>query len=280
MKSHQKSLAQGWLVKFLVVFTVATAGCSSKRRNVQVDTGVPEEVSLRADREKFKNMRKDIPVDQQKYNDELATILESMNRPEENPSKVRDRFNSLVSRNRNDFNKRMQKEREDFNQSEKDRRDKNLAAIAAERARFTGRKHTQKENQEFYAKLDGKRAKFTSEERDRRAEFDGLMREKRGNFDEHMRSISQRFNDEHRRYTQNYNEYQKAMELKKTSQKNKGFLDKNGQPLDYSRAEKTGNVESTSETPAVDPTVSESDLEAFKNIPQGTGQPLGPSDGN
>jgi hypothetical protein len=286
MKSHQKSLAQSWILGVLVVVLFNGTGCSSKKK-VQ-DDGSENEVSLKTDRSQFKELRKDIPLEDQIRNDELATILQSMNKPEEDPYRVRDRFNTLVSRKREKFNKFIQKERDTFNAQQKTQRDQFLATISEERKKWTGKKHTSAETQEFYAKLEARRSQYTSEERDRRSEFDAAVRDRRSSFDENVRGITQKFNDEHRRYSQNYMEYRKAQELKKTSQKpGKAFLDQNGEPIDYSQTTQQVNgvpqpqsqVKPAAQTaPAgntVDNSVNDKDLEDFKKIPPGQGQPLG-----
>lgn len=279
MKSHQRSLAQSWILGVLVLVPLFLPGCSSKKK-VQ-DGGSADEVSLRADRDQFKDLRKDIPLEEQIRNDELALILQSMNRPEEDPYRIRDRFNTLVSRKREKFNKFIQKERDAFNSQQKTQRDQFLASLVEERKKWSSKKHISSETQEFYAKLEARRSQYNSEERDRRQDFEGTVRDRRSSFDENVRNITTKFNDEHRRYSQNYTEYRKAQELKKTSQKpGKAFLDTNGEPIDYSKAPQQVNgmqqaAPAAANANVVEPTVNDKDLEDFKKIPPGPGQKLG-----
>ncbi|NJL26283.1 MAG: hypothetical protein HC902_14785 [Calothrix sp. SM1_5_4] len=114
-------------------------GCASKRqsasaaevraddRRVIQEELIPE-ISLKSDRAELNELRKEIPAEKQKANDELALFLSMMKAGTEQPSLVRDRFHALVQKKRAVFREKVDRLREDYRVSETRRREEFMNA--------------------------------------------------------------------------------------------------------------------------------------------------------
>src|SRR4051812_45228558 len=109
----------------IIAALLLTAGCAQTgghssrdddRRKIQNE--LSGEMSLKADRDQLAEMRKQIPAEKQKSNDELALSLNLMKQGSEQPSVVRDKFTTLVEKKRSSFRDKITKLRESYRQSE------------------------------------------------------------------------------------------------------------------------------------------------------------------
>ena len=80
---------------------------------------VQDQYRLKEDREAFNEIRKDIPDDKKKQNDEMALVLNWMSDIQRPPGDVREKFDSIVTKKRNLFQKDMEKHREEFVKKER-----------------------------------------------------------------------------------------------------------------------------------------------------------------
>jgi len=180
-------------------------------QNHQQDRGVvkdrlEEEVSLKADRSALEEMRKDIPAEKQRANDELALFLGLMNQGTEPPSTVRDRFHVMVQKKRAVFREKSEALRQEYRRAEVERREKFTKSLRTERDSFQKKKRDSKEMREFYQEQERKRNNFNTDERDRRQSFESEMRAQSKDFDSYMREKQNEFNEQFRLYSKKYSE--------------------------------------------------------------------------
>lgn len=220
---------------------------------------VAEEVSLKADRGQFAELRKQIPEETRRENDELAFVLELMARGDEEPGRIRDRFNKALRDRRSKHDKDLRKQREEFTKQERKSRDSFLKAQAKERESFLrstrGQKHSDEladERQEFFKTQDEKRREYFANERDARKEFESRLTEARRAFEDYAREKTNHFNQEYRAYASHYYERKKALDLQKRTE------------------EKARTQERHDASSAV--------LRDWERIPEGPATPLGSSD--
>lgn len=197
---------------------------------------VDENYSLKADREAFEELRKNIPEGQKKENDEKAfmdQLVSDLTRP---PAEVRNKFQSIVTKKRNLFSKDMTKAREDFSKKQKDERSDFTDKQKNSREDFAKKKVDSKERSAFYDKLEAARKDFYTDQREKSDEFNEDIRERRKNFDDYMRARTDEFNEVHRDYTKRFEENKKFLadskkqaELKR--QQMQKDLDKQYEPI-------------------------------------------------
>src|SRR5690606_31305715 len=115
---------------FLMGVTCAARilGCGSGDRKSQIQADQEKisgtlgaEISLKEDREKLAELRKEIPEDQQDANDELAQMTKLMAAPTTNPSRFREQYQRLTQKKRKTFQNKVKKLRTDFTKEERDR---------------------------------------------------------------------------------------------------------------------------------------------------------------
>jgi hypothetical protein len=225
-------------------------------------TEIPDEVSLKQDRSALSNERKDIPEDIKRSNDELSFIRGLMGQADEEPAKIRERFNKALRDRRTKFDKLMKERRDDFTKEEKRARDEFLGWLKADRNRFVKRnpKANSDRRKTFFDGQETRRADFFANERDRRRDFESRSMEERKTFEDYVRERTNEFNQELRAYTATYYDRKKNLDLKKKA--------------DEKARRSSGAKAATTKAPTpgepVDP-----DLEAFQNIPKTPAQPLG-----
>lgn len=185
------------------------SGYSAKDDSTKDISEVPEELSLKEDRSQLEQLRKEVPDDIKKDNDELAFIMKMMGEVKERPDRIRDRFNSEVRKRRDKFSKINQKEREQFNLKSKKERDDFLKKMDKERTEFSKGKPSSDERKEFFNEQETKRREFFSKQSDERREFDAKMRERQSDFDAYLRDQTGEFNQEHRAYGERFRQWEK-----------------------------------------------------------------------
>lgn len=256
---------QSLFIVSLVLISVSCAG-ARKRQNAGADSAAPlvaDEVSLKADRSQLSELRKDIPDEVQRENDELALVLNLMTNGDEEPSKIRERFNKAVRDRRSKMDKDLRKKREDFSRDERRKREDTLKKFKDERDAFAKDKHSSDERKRFFEDQELKRKDFFADQSDKRKAFESEMLETRKNFEDYVREKTNRFNQEIRAYTSTYNERRKAESLKKQSER---------KAQELARRQGQQGVIPTAQPGQPDP------LEEFRQIPNTPAMPLAPSD--
>ena len=173
---------------------------------------VDDKYSLKADREAFDKLRKDIPADVRKENDEKAfmdgLLTSDFSRT---PSEVRSKFSSIIGKKRELFQKDMTKQRETFSNDQRKAREEYSKNAAEKRKEFAKAKTTSDERTEFFKNLEAQRKNFYEAQNEKRNEFEANARDKRKDFDDYIRSKTDEFNQLHRDYTKRYEENKKAV---------------------------------------------------------------------
>ncbi len=185
----------------------------------EATTLVDEKYSLKADREALEALRKQIPPEVKKENDEKAFMDQMMADLSRSPSEVRGKFSSILNKKRDLFNKDMTKSREQFSKNQKNEREAFSKEQAELRKNFSKRKASSEERKEFFDDLEVKRKDFYTHQKEKRDEFEADVRDKRKNFDDYVRSKTDEFNQLHRDYSKRFEENKKSQaDLKKQAE--------------------------------------------------------------
>lgn len=198
----------------LAAFLISTACAKRSPKPEQVRqqdrqtiaAALSEEMSLKADREELSELRKDIPAETQKANDELALQLNLMKQGTESPVTLRDRFQSLVQRKRQDFRKVVERLRSDYRQAETRRREDFTTAQRKKRESFLSSKRESREIQRFSSDQEKERSRFFADERDRRQNFEAELNARSKDFESYMRERNNEFNEQYRLYSKKFSE--------------------------------------------------------------------------
>lgn len=159
-----------------------------------------EELSLKQDRKHLDELRKDIPEDVKKENDDLAFLLKLFEDKSRQPMKIRKQFDQVYNRLRKNKQKEFKKERDDFTKKEKKNRKTFISDAKNKRKKFLDgnpSKESKKEffeeertnRKEYFAEEREKRKDFESDLRARRKEHDGFLKDKRKEFDDRLRQF-------------------------------------------------------------------------------------------
>ena len=199
-------------IVFLVVCSSLLASCSVATKRQEANPNTPssdllkiqQEVSLTADREKLKELRKDMPEPVQEENDELKFILDFFQDIRKNPSRIRQEFDRIVRRKQERLRKSLQKQRKKFTKEEKKDRKSFLDKLKEEREDFLKSEANTKEGRkEFFDKQDEQRKEYFADAREKRKDFESQVsaiqkdsyayfRDKRKQFSEEMRIFQRR----------------------------------------------------------------------------------------
>lgn len=216
MKTQFKSLntVVFRLGKFFLLGLLAVACSGTGRRAGEGEekrdyTEVPEELSLKEDREYLDKLREEVPEERREENDELAFTLKMMGEVKERPNKIRDRWNTETRRRREQLRKLNAKDRTEYNKREKSEREKFLKELGRERNAFVKKKVTSEERREFFSEQEMKRREYFGQQSDRRKDFESQMRQRSLDFEANMRDRNSEFNAEHRAYGERYRQWEK-----------------------------------------------------------------------
>lgn len=220
--------------KILLAFiSLAVLSCSSAKKH-DAENSNSDEVSLKADRSEFDELRKDMPVEVRKENDELAGILQLLRNPNgeyERPEKIRERFSKIMRDKRERNNKQFRQEREDFTRLEKDKRAEFSETQKSEKEDFLSDKPSSEKRKRYFDKQDDKRSRFYDDSREKRRSFEAEISTRRKNFEDYNREKTNLFNAEFRNYQKEFDERRKGEDLKKRmEQKGASASAPNSQP--------------------------------------------------
>lgn len=253
----------------LVSAVICTVACTNKAKKVDATAPIPmnEELSLKADRSQLDELRKEVPGEVKKDNDELAAILGMLNTGfEQEPNKIRDRFNKAIRDRRQKMDKQLRREREDYTRTEKKSREEYQKKQRAERDDFLRKKRSQEDRRDFFSDQDTKRREFQADQREKRNEFEATVLERRRTFEDYAREKTNFFNGEMRNYSKEYDERRRAKNLQSDMKRKAQRMKEEGrEPISGTAAPS-------------EPNAAEDELEQFKKIPQTPGVPLAPTD--
>lgn len=171
---------------------------------------VDPKYSIAADRKKFDELRADMPEAQKVVNDERALFSEWMADLKNEPSWVRDKFDSLVRRKREEFNKDIALVREKYGREEKKSRDAFTKELEAEREDLKGTVLEREQRQIRFNALEQKRRDYYSNERELRDQFEAEIRSSRKDFEDYIKRRTDEFNAEYKVYQVKWKEKQSS----------------------------------------------------------------------
>lgn len=199
----------------LLAITAQLPACKSRAKKAaqaraedrqKIQDSLQQEMSLKADRDHLAELRKDIPDEKQKQNDELALFLTLMKQGTEQPNVVRERYNVLVQKRRSAHREKVQRLRNDYRSDETKRREEFLKKQKDKRDAFNKKKRDSKANREFYSEQDKERSRFFADERDRRQSFEAELSAQSKDFESYMRERNNEFNEQFRLYSKQFSE--------------------------------------------------------------------------
>jgi hypothetical protein len=211
----------------MLLLAAALAGCAHRSTRTQdpiqqdrekIKQTLSSEISLAKDRAELAELRKNIPEDTQRENDELALIAPLMAQPQVEPSRIRQQFQYAVQKKRETFSRKVKKLRDDFTKEERKERDAFLKTAQEKRKAVDPKKMERSEINERYKELDKERRDFFSEQRERRKSFEAEINAQTKDFNDYMRDKSRDFNDQIREYTRRYNDMKKSEKEKRQSE--------------------------------------------------------------
>ena len=234
-------LATGLFLSFISGCSTSSKGPDAALENpVLLAKELDAEVSLKSDRDQLNEMRKQVPEEKKKSNDELAMDLELMVQAEKPTHEIRGIFQNKVRKLRDRFRKKTQKVRKKFRDIQKKQRDEFLSQLKEEREDFKTQKADRKKTKDFFAEQDLKRKDFFADQKDQRKDFESEMKQKSKDFHGNMRERVKQFNEQLRIYSKRLREKEKLerknkkearLKQKKASQSG-GAIFKRNQKLD------------------------------------------------
>ena len=215
------------------------------------------EVSLKQDRSELKELRKDIPIQKQRENDELAYLLNMLREDREiNTSSVRQRFNRELRKRRNIYKKVMKKRRDEFTKNQKRAREEFVAKQKSERTSFNRSTKDREDRAQFFSEQDQERRTFFGDQRDRSSAFRDETNQRQRNFNDEIREKQKEFNQLIRDYDRRQRERRKALRTEKNMKRKESRIYKNA----YSKGLSSDDVKA---------------IQDFNKIPPGPGIYLG-----
>lgn len=251
-----------FIVLPLVVLLSACAHFGSSKNHQDSNS---DEVSLKADRSEFDDLRKDEPPQVRKENDELAGLLQILRSPEgeyQAPERIREKFDKIMRDKRERMDRQIHDQRQKFDDSEKDKREEFTEKQKKERDDFLSDKPSSEKRDRFFDRQQEKRSRFYDDSRDRRSEFEENIHDRRKDFEDYLREKTNLFNQEYRNYQKEYDEYMKGQDLKKEMQR------KNTSRLSVPQPNLSGSTDQNV------PNDLDQLTEEFKEIPKGNSKTL------
>ncbi len=276
----------GWLAAASAIVVITVSSCATFKKDggtegVAASASLAGDVSLKADRSELDELRKDIPDEVKKQNDEVALVMSFLVRDsEEEPNRLRDRFNTALRKKRETVDKNLRRSREDFSTKERGDREAFLKKTKEAREDFLKtRKRTSDERKRFFDDQDDRRKSFFSEQQEKRKDFEMKVQDSRKELEDSIREKQNAFNQEWRAYQARYIERKKQNELKKKmEQKGRDIEREGGKSLAPSAQPVTSMVEGSVPTPAPVPAAvskdSKNPMDEFDQIPAGPATPL------
>ncbi len=230
------------------------------------------EVSLAADRRELDELRRDLPDDVKRQNDELALVLSFLKDGDEDPNKLRDRFQSALRKKREAVDKSQRRRREDFSRSEREAREKFTTEQKSEREEFLSRKRESSARQKFFDQQDEKRRRFHADAQERRKDFEALITEERRDFESMVREKTNFFNQEWRGYRERWTERKRVLDEKKRREVRAAKSALAGSPESTAT---TGSSSGATIQPVDSTRPAPTSLDEWDQIPSGPATPLG-----
>ena len=213
MKSHLKSVGKFCLAGLAIVLFITGCALSTERQvKNQSDSDMSDaDVSLKSDRAEIEKLRKSIPEDRRKRNDELKSILHFFGEVRLPPETIQEKYERMFEHERDKFDHEKEKAREKFDRQEQKERDAFEKKLKDERREYLKGHHSSNEREQFFSDQEDKREAFNNDELEKRDEFDSAWREKTDDFNSDMNDKRQEFMEQFRDYTVRYKAWKKSL---------------------------------------------------------------------
>lgn len=159
-----------------------------------------QELSLKQDREALNELRKDIPEDVKRENDDLAFILKLFDDKSRKPGRIRSQFNKIYNRTRKQKQREFKQERKEYTRAEKKRRKAYLSEAKKKRKAFLATDADKEAKKEFFADERTARRDFFSDEKEKRKDFESDIRARQKEFDNFLKDRRKDFDDRFRQF--------------------------------------------------------------------------------
>ena len=178
-----------------------------------------QELSLQQDRAELDKLRKDIPEDVKRENDDMAFILKLFEDKKRKPSKIKRQFDKAYNRIRKKKQKEFKRERKEFTRIEKSQRKKSIAEAKKKRKEYLDSKPTKDDKKTFFDDERTKRKEYFSDEKEKRRDFESDLRARKKESDDFLRDRRKEFSDRLRQFKKDQKELK---EMEKKLKKNRG----------------------------------------------------------
>ncbi|GEM_PF-3987690 len=229
------------------------------------------EISLAADRKELDQLRQEMPDDVKKQNDELALVLSFLKDGDEDPNKLRDRFQTALRKKREAVDKNHRRRREDFNRSEREAREKFTAEQKAGREDFLGRRRSSADQKRYLEGQEEKRRRFYADAQERRKDFEAQITEERRDFESLVREKTNFFNQEWRGYRERWTERKRLLDEKKRREAKAA----KSAAADQAKAEAESGAKTLGGSTRGSSGPAPTSLDEWDQIPSGPATPLG-----
>lgn len=198
---HRLNLLLPLTVLFIILSTQALKAESS-----DVGSLGSQEVSLQGDKAELEKLRKDIPQDVKRENDDLGFILKLFEDKNRKPSKIKTQFNRSFNRLRKKKQQEFKKIRKEYTKAEKKVRKKFIADEKQKRKKFLDDKPSRDAKKSFFDEERTRRKDFFADEKLKRRDFEADIRAKRKDFDDYLKDRRRDFDDRYRQFVKDQRE--------------------------------------------------------------------------
>lgn len=188
------------------------SACSTGNSKPAGPSEYPSEVSLKGDQAKIEALRKGIPLEVKKENDQLKAELHRWKVGKTKPEVLRSRFRAGISKLRQKKSRQWKRMRKDFSRQQKDERTAFYKEQKKVREKFLSTKPESEARSEFRRRQGEERDRFRADQRAYRDQFNADLRDKRKAFQQEMK-------DRWTEFRQEYPEYQRNYKLMKAAEK-------------------------------------------------------------
>lgn len=237
INARAKSLSRLGAVVILPVFVLGCGLVSARHANlngsassdttsIANSSSDAADVSLKGDKGEIERLRKAIPEDRRKRNDDLKDVLQYFGEVRLPPEEIQEKYDQMFERQRDQFNRLKEKEREQFDKQEQKDRDAFDKQQKAAREDFLNSHHSSDDRETFFNDQEAKRQDFNDTEHEKRDEFNTGWHERTDDFNSDVQDKRQEFQEQFREYSHRYNAWQKSLEDKKQKQEDMDELRK------------------------------------------------------
>lgn len=188
----------------LVIFSSFAISCASKPSepmpSESVRSQLQKEIRLSDDNQQISELRKSLPEQKRRDNDDLAEYLKKIELAQKDPDRARNEWSQLIQKRREKFRDATNKLRETYSADERKRREDFTKEQNKKKDELRNRKLKPQASQEAFAKLGEEQREYFNNERLRRKDFEAEVQVQMKDFEHMVRERQQAFNEQLRAY--------------------------------------------------------------------------------